>query len=162
MNTTTPTRFLSRMLCQTLILSAGLTLLLGTACSKRTSTETAINDATSKMGDTLSSAFDGLKNATFDQRASISETLGKATDGMQLKASEWGSKLSSLTGDARTSAQSALSDLNSALADVKSKLGGVSSASAGSWDNIRTGLMSAWKKAQDSYTKVASAFASKN
>lgn len=149
------------------VLAAGAAILVDTGCRRRTSVQTvaenateAVKDTASKIGDMAANAWNSVKDATFDQRASLSTSLGKAADGMQSTANEWGSKISSLSGDSRTSAQSALNDFNSAIRDLKSRLGDVSGASSGTWENVKSGISTAWQKAQSAYTRLQASFKS--
>jgi len=153
MNTNTHIR--TRIIRIGLALVAGLAVLSSAGCSKKTTASQDMKDAADKVGSAFSKTWDNLKNATASDRAALADTLGKTTDNLSAKASEWGSKISTLADDTRPKAQAALNDLNSAISDMKSQL-----SSNKTWDDMKSGLMSAWKKAQESYAKLQGYFAS--
>ncbi|OAM88286.1 hypothetical protein OH491_05285 [Termitidicoccus mucosus] len=115
----------------------------------------------SRISEMAGDAWASVKDATFEQRSAFVAGVSKTADDFEATSKGWGAQLNTLSGDAKSGAQSALNDFNTAVADLRQKLKGADGATAETWASVKAGIQSAWTKAQEAYVRAKESFAGK-
>jgi|HubBroStandDraft_1064217.scaffolds.fasta_scaffold92891_2 hypothetical protein len=144
-------------------------LLLSGGCSKSDDSVTTVqttrtdgSTATVVVSDTnvsveVSSAWDRIKDFTFDRRADFSAGIDRMSKDMDDRTAAFRARVSGAPDAASRDRDSAMKEYDEARADLKSKRTDLDNATADTWADAKAKAAESWKSTKAAYDKVAKA-----
>jgi len=144
----------------TLTLIASLTTLIWAGCSPkednavpRTSAEAAADkvansarDAAAATGDALTTTWENVKDATYDDRARLQASLDNLSKSVDAKVDELQARGATATGAASEAWKSGLSELREARTVLKTEISELGNATEATWARAKADVESAWER----------------
>lgn len=145
---------LSTRLIPVALLTAGLTALVFTGCSKqeRKEASTSVKETYEDTKTAVSNTWTDVKNYTFEKRDDFSASAKAMSSRMEAEMSELRANYAEATASA--SRKAAMAELKDAEANYKTKLAALGTATADTWDSAKQNVIAAWDELQAKYQKA--------
>lgn len=117
---------------------------------------TATRDAAEKTGDTLASAWDSVKDATYSDRQKIQASLSNLSSSVDAKIDQLQARSASATDATKESLNRGVQELRDAQVVLKEKISKLGDATADTWDRAKADVATAWERVRRSYSELES------